>query len=41
MHDREPTIRSRELGEGLHQAVVESGLDQKDTAQKLAGFLRE
>jgi transcriptional regulator with XRE-family HTH domain len=35
MRDREPTIRSRELGEGLHRAMRQAGLDQKDTAQKL------
>ncbi|MGH3781716.1 MAG: helix-turn-helix domain-containing protein [Pseudonocardiaceae bacterium] len=35
MRDREPTIRSRELGEGLHQAMRQAGLDQKGTAQKL------
>ncbi|MGH3754472.1 MAG: helix-turn-helix domain-containing protein [Pseudonocardiaceae bacterium] len=36
MHDRKPTIRSRELGEGLRQAMKQAGLDQKSTAQKLA-----
>ncbi|PZS14739.1 MAG: XRE family transcriptional regulator [Pseudonocardiales bacterium] len=35
MRDREPTIRSRELSEGLHRAMRQAGLDQKGTAQKL------
>ncbi|MDQ2880219.1 MAG: helix-turn-helix domain-containing protein [Actinomycetota bacterium] len=35
MRDREPTIRSRELGEGLHRAMRQAGLDQKGSAQKL------
>ncbi len=35
MRDREPTIRSRELGEGLHRAMRQAGLDQKGAAQKL------
>ncbi|MGH3837272.1 MAG: helix-turn-helix domain-containing protein [Pseudonocardiaceae bacterium] len=35
MRDREPTIRSRELGEGLHRAMRQAGLDQKSAAQKL------
>ncbi|MBA2473016.1 MAG: XRE family transcriptional regulator [Pseudonocardiales bacterium] len=35
MRDREPTIRSRELGEGLHRAMRQAGLDQKAAAQKL------
>lgn len=35
MRDREPTIRSRELGEGLHRAMQQAGLDQKGAAQKL------
>ncbi len=35
MRDREPTIRSRELGEGLHRAMEQAGLDQKGAAQKL------
>ncbi|MBV9161775.1 MAG: helix-turn-helix domain-containing protein [Pseudonocardiales bacterium] len=35
MRDREPTIRSRELGEGLRRAMERAGLDQKGAAQKL------
>ncbi|MGB8202040.1 MAG: helix-turn-helix transcriptional regulator, partial [Pseudonocardiaceae bacterium] len=35
MHDREPTIRSRELGDGLRQAMKAAGLDQVGVAQKL------
>ncbi|HWR47029.1 MAG TPA: Scr1 family TA system antitoxin-like transcriptional regulator, partial [Pseudonocardiaceae bacterium] len=35
MRDREPTIRSRELGEGLHRAMKQAKLDQKSAAQKL------
>ncbi len=35
MHDREPTIRSRELGDGLRQAMKAAGLDQLGVAQKL------
>ncbi|MBV9011531.1 MAG: helix-turn-helix domain-containing protein [Pseudonocardiales bacterium] len=35
MRDREPTIRSRELGEGLRRAMEQSGLDQKGAAAKL------
>ena len=35
MRDREPTIRTRELGEGLRQAMDQAGLDQKGAAQKL------
>jgi transcriptional regulator with XRE-family HTH domain len=35
MRDREPTIRSRELGEGLRRAMERAGLDQKGTAEKL------
>jgi transcriptional regulator with XRE-family HTH domain len=35
MRDREPTIRSRELGEGLRRAMVRAGLDQKSAAEKL------
>jgi transcriptional regulator with XRE-family HTH domain len=35
MRDREPTIRSRELGEGLHRAMREAGLDQKGAARLL------
>jgi transcriptional regulator with XRE-family HTH domain len=37
MRDREPTIRSRELGEGLHRAMREAGLDQKG-ASRLLGW---
>ena len=35
MHDREPTIRSRELGEGLRRAMEQAGLDQKGAARLL------
>ncbi|HEY2766220.1 MAG TPA: helix-turn-helix transcriptional regulator [Pseudonocardiaceae bacterium] len=35
MRDREPTIRSRELGEGLHRAMRQARLDQKGTARLL------
>ncbi len=35
MRDREPTIRSRELGEGLRQAMEQAGLDQKGAARLL------
>ncbi|MGH3813790.1 MAG: helix-turn-helix domain-containing protein [Pseudonocardiaceae bacterium] len=35
MRDREPTIRSRELGEGLHRAMLQARLDQKGTARLL------
>jgi transcriptional regulator with XRE-family HTH domain len=35
MRDREPTIRSRELGEGLRRAMERAGLDQKSAAEKL------
>ncbi|MGH3916606.1 MAG: helix-turn-helix domain-containing protein [Pseudonocardiaceae bacterium] len=35
MHDREPTIRSRELGEELDRAMRQAGLDQKSIAQLL------
>ncbi len=35
MHDREPTIRSRELGDGLRQAMKEAKLDQQGAARKL------
>jgi transcriptional regulator with XRE-family HTH domain len=35
MRDREPTIRSRELGEGLRRAMERAGLDQKGAAEKL------
>jgi hypothetical protein len=31
MRDREPTIRSRELGEGLHRAMKQAKLDQKSS----------
>ncbi|TQJ04622.1 helix-turn-helix domain-containing protein [Amycolatopsis cihanbeyliensis] len=35
MQDRTPTIRSRELGEGLRAALVRAGLNQKQVAAKL------
>ncbi|MGH3753871.1 MAG: helix-turn-helix domain-containing protein [Pseudonocardiaceae bacterium] len=35
MPDREPTIRSRELGEGLRQAMQDAGLTGKDAAKLL------
>ncbi|MGH3693562.1 MAG: helix-turn-helix domain-containing protein [Pseudonocardiaceae bacterium] len=35
MRDREPTIRSRELGEGLHRAMRQAKLDQKGAARLL------
>ncbi|MGH3854581.1 MAG: helix-turn-helix domain-containing protein [Pseudonocardiaceae bacterium] len=35
MDDQEPTIRSRELGEGLAQAMKDADLKQTDAAQKL------
>ncbi len=35
MQDREPTIRSRELGEGLRRAMHNSGLTGKDVARLL------
>jgi transcriptional regulator with XRE-family HTH domain len=35
MPHREPTIRSRELGEGLRQAMQDAGLSGKQTAQLL------
>ena len=35
MRDREPTIRSRELGEGLHRAMQQARLDQKGAARLL------
>jgi predicted XRE-type DNA-binding protein len=35
MRDREPTIRTRELGEGLRRAMERAGLDQKGAAEKL------
>lgn len=35
MVDREPTIRSRELGEGLRQAMERAGLNGKDAATLL------
>lgn len=31
MRDREPTIRRRELGEGLLRAMKQAGLDQQGT----------
>lgn len=35
MRDREPTIRSRELGEGLRHAMDRAGLNGKETARLL------
>jgi len=35
MRDREPTIRSRELGEGLRRAMKQAGLDGKQAAHLL------
>jgi predicted transcriptional regulator len=35
MPHREPTIRSRELGEGLRQAMEQAGLTGKQVAQTL------
>ena len=35
MRDREPTIRSRELGEGLRRAMEQAELDQKGAAERL------
>ncbi|MGH3872912.1 MAG: helix-turn-helix domain-containing protein [Pseudonocardiaceae bacterium] len=35
MDDRAPTIRSRELGEGLHRAMRQAKLDQKGAARLL------
>ncbi|MGH3721350.1 MAG: Scr1 family TA system antitoxin-like transcriptional regulator [Pseudonocardiaceae bacterium] len=35
MRDHEPTIRSRELGEGLHRAMKDAKLNQKSAAAKL------
>jgi transcriptional regulator with XRE-family HTH domain len=35
MRDREPTIRTRELGEGPRRAMERAGLDQKGAAEKL------
>ncbi|WP_232376523.1 Scr1 family TA system antitoxin-like transcriptional regulator [Amycolatopsis aidingensis] len=35
MQDRTPTIRSRELGEGLRAALLRAGLNQKQVAAKL------
>ncbi|HEY3895302.1 MAG TPA: helix-turn-helix transcriptional regulator, partial [Pseudonocardiaceae bacterium] len=35
MDDREPTIRSRELGEGLRRAMHNAGLSGKDVAKLL------
>lgn len=35
MQDREPTIRSRELGEGLRRAMQNAGLTGKDVARLL------
>ena len=36
MHDREPTIRSRELGEGLRRAVDKAGLNGVQAAYELS-----
>ncbi|HSZ31231.1 MAG TPA: helix-turn-helix transcriptional regulator, partial [Pseudonocardiaceae bacterium] len=35
MEDREPTIRSRELGEGLRQAMEGAGLNGRQAAHLL------
>ncbi|MGH4018456.1 MAG: helix-turn-helix domain-containing protein, partial [Pseudonocardiaceae bacterium] len=35
MRDREPTVRSRELGDGLRRAMERAGLDGKQTARLL------
>lgn len=35
MEDREPTVRSRELGEGLRRAMYNAGLSGKDVARLL------
>ncbi|MGH3873591.1 MAG: helix-turn-helix domain-containing protein [Pseudonocardiaceae bacterium] len=35
MEDREPTVRSRELGEGLRRAMRDAGLSGKDVARLL------
>jgi transcriptional regulator with XRE-family HTH domain len=35
MEDREPTVRSRELGEGLRRAMQDAGLTGKDVARLL------
>ncbi|MGH3794706.1 MAG: helix-turn-helix domain-containing protein [Pseudonocardiaceae bacterium] len=35
MRDREPTIRSRELGDGLRRAMKQAGLNGKEAAQLL------
>ncbi|MGH4022264.1 MAG: helix-turn-helix domain-containing protein, partial [Pseudonocardiaceae bacterium] len=35
MRDREPTIRSRELGEGLRRAMEHAGLNGRRAAQLL------
>ncbi|MGH3865016.1 MAG: helix-turn-helix domain-containing protein [Pseudonocardiaceae bacterium] len=36
MDDREPTIRSRELGDGLRRAMKRAGLNGRETGQQLA-----
>ena len=35
MQDHEPTVRSRELGEGLRRAMEQAGLNGKQAAQLL------
>ena len=35
MRDREPTIRSRELGEGLRKAMFEAGINGSEAARQL------
>jgi len=35
MDDHEPTIRSRELGEGLRRAMVDAGLTGRQAARLL------
>ncbi|MGH3932182.1 MAG: helix-turn-helix domain-containing protein, partial [Pseudonocardiaceae bacterium] len=35
MRDREPTIRGRELGKGLHRGMRQAGLDQTGAAKLL------
>lgn len=35
MRDREPTIRRREMGEGMHRAMKQAGLDQQGAARLL------
>ncbi|MCU1683700.1 MAG: family transcriptional regulator [Amycolatopsis sp.] len=35
MQDREPTIRSRELGDGLRKAMVAAGFNGRQLGQRL------